>query len=181
MNIPARITNGDSLSWLDDPTVDNLRNKLSPPDWTLSYSFIGAVKLELTAIQEGSRWKTSMTTTQSSSLSAGDYYWQAYATNGSDRVNIGSGKLSVMPNLHAAKAGDDMRSQTKKDLDAVQSAMRAMISGGAVAKYAIGHRQVEKMAMSDLLILESRLKILLKREEGSGNGQGSPNNTLVRF
>ncbi len=181
MNIPARITSGDSLSWLDDPTIDNLRNKLSPPDWTLSYSFVGAVKLELTAIQEGSRWKTSMTTAQSLTLSAGDYYWQAYATNGSDRVNVGAGKLAVLPNLHASQPGDDMRSQTKKDLDAVQLAMRKIISGGAVARYTIGHRQVEKMAMSDLLILESRLKIQLKREEGAANGQGSPNNTFVRF
>lgn len=181
MNIPARITNGDSVSWLDDPTVDNLKNKLSPPSWTLSYSIVGAIKIELTAAQFGSGWKTSMTTTQSLTLTPGDYYWQAYATNGSDRVNVGSGKLVIMPNLHTATAGDDLRSQTKKDLDAVQSAMRAIISGGAVSRYTIGHRQVEKMAMSDLLVLESRLKILLKREEGSGNGQGSPNNTFVRF
>lgn len=184
MNIPRQITNGDSVSWLDNATMDNLRNPISPPNWVLSYTINGPVKLEITASQFGSQWKTTMSKTQSATLTAGEYSWQAYATYGSDRVNVGRGKLIILPDLHAASAGGEFRSQTKQDLDAVQAAMRAIISGGAIQKYAIANRQVEKMQMADLLVLESRLKIQLKREElkeQGNNGSGNPNNTLVRF
>lgn len=184
MKIPAQITNGDSVSWLDDPSFDNLKNPVSPPSWTLVYSIIGAQKLEITSSQQGGGWKTTMTAAQSLLLSAGEYYWSAFATNGSDRVTLGKGKLVILPNLHAQSAGVDNRSQTKKDLDAVQAAMRALISGGAITKYIIGHRQVEKMTMADLIQVESKLKFQLAREERAdrtANGQGNPNNSLVRF
>lgn len=184
MKIPAQITNGDSISWIDDPSFDNLKNPVSPPSWTLKYTIVGAQKLELTAAQQGGGWKTTMSAAQSLLLSAGEYYWTAFATNGSDQVTLGRGKLVILPNLHLQSAGTDNRSQTKKDLEAVQGAMRAMISGGAVSKYMIGHRQVEKMSMTDLITLESKLKFQLAREERADrvkNGQGNPNNSLVRF
>lgn len=178
------MTNGDSVTWLDDATVDNLRNPITPPTWTLSYAIRGAAVLTLTATQSGSGWTTTMTKTQSATLTPGNYYWQAYATNGSSRVTIGSGKLVVKPNLSIQPAGFDGRSQVEIDLAAVQAAMRAIISGGAVQKYVIANRQIEKMAMADLITLESQLKYAVKLEqkaEAIKNGQGNPHNSFVRF
>jgi hypothetical protein len=184
LNIPAQIINGDSVTWLDSATVDNLRNAVSPPDWTLSYAIRGPAVLTLTATQSGSGWTTTMSKTQSAALTPGNYYWQAYATKASERVTIGSGKLVVTPNLSIQNAGFDGRTQNEIDLAAVQAAMRAMIAGGAVQKYVIANRQVEKMSMADLITLESKLKFAVKKEQAAAdeaNGLGNPHNSFVRF
>ncbi len=184
MKIPATIAAGDSATWKDAPTVDNARRALSPPSWTLKYAIRGAQTLDLTATQDGTDWTTSISKAQSAALTAGRYYWQAYVENGSERITIGNGQLDITPNLSTASAGAELRTQSKQDLDAVQAAMRAMIAGGAVQKYMIHGRQVEKMTMADLIQLESKLKATVARENAAqsiANGQGNPNNVFVRF
>ena len=66
----------------------------------------------------------------------------------------------------------------------MQAAIRAIISGGAVAEYTIGSRRLKKMEMTDLLMLESSLKAEVKREQKASliaNGLGNPHNLFVRF
>ncbi|MGZ6477668.1 MAG: hypothetical protein ACXWQE_00120 [Bdellovibrionales bacterium] len=184
MNIPQKIASGDSVTWKDKSSYDNLRNQISAPTWTLKYAIRGEAVLNLTATTDGTGWSTTMSAAQSATLPPGIYYWQAYAQNGSDRVTLGNGKLVISQDLNASIANADLRSQSQKDLDAVQAAMRAMVAGGAVAKYVIGNRQVEKMHMTDLITLESKLKVQVAREKDAddvANGLGSSKNTYVRF
>lgn len=184
MRIPLSLVAGDSVSWLDDASKDNLGNAIEPGDWSLAYSLRGPGSLDLTATVDGSQWKTTITAAQSGALDPGVYYWQAYATKASDRVTLGAGSLKLEKNVFAESEPFDGRSQTKKDLDAVQAAMRTMISGGAVAEYTIGNRSIRKMALADLILLEGKLKVELAREEKAQslkNGLGNPHNLLVRF
>lgn len=184
MNIPDQIVQGDSISWKDSGSQDNLGNSITPGDWALSYSLRGPSSIDLTASVSGSEWLTTVSKTQSASLEAGTYYWQAYASKGSDRVTIGAGKIKIVPNVFDQSEPYDGRSQAQKDLDAVQSAMRAMISGGGVIEYTIGNRQVKKMSLTDLMTLESQLKAAVAREkaaESMANGLGNPRKLLVRF
>jgi hypothetical protein len=77
----------------------------------------------------------------------------------------------------------DGRSQAQQDLDAVQAAIRALISGGA-KQYTIGSRSFTKVDLSDLMERESRLKAEVKREQMAeliNNGLGNPHNLFVRF
>jgi hypothetical protein len=72
----------------------------------------------------------------------------------------------------------------QQDLAAVQAAIRAMVSGGAVAEYTIGTRRLKKMELTDLLQLEGKLKAEVKREQAAAlmaNGLGNPFNLFVRF
>ncbi len=184
MKIPSNITSGDSVSWKDDSTIDNLGNEISSSEWTLNYSIRGPGQLDLVAVADGSGWKTSISSVQSSGLDSGDYYWQAFATKGSERVTLGSGQLKIGANFSDQSIGFDGRSQSQKDLDAVKAAIRTIISGGAVQKYTIGTRSLEKMPMADLLMLESRLKAEVAREQRAEmirGGQGSPFTLKVRF
>lgn len=184
MRIPQSIVSGDSTSWLDDGSSDNLGNPIAPGDWSLSYALRGPGSLNLNATVEGSQWKTSITTTQSAALDPGVYYWQAFATKASERVTLGSGQLTIEKNVFGESDPFDGRSQAKKDLDAVQSAMRAIIAGGAIEEYTIGNRSLRKMAMGDLIMLESRLKAEVVREKKAEmikNGLGNPSNLFVRF
>ena len=78
----------------------------------------------------------------------------------------------------------DGRSQAQKDLEAVQAAIRTIISGGAVAEYRIGTRSLKKYELSELLTLESRLKAEVVREKKAemiANGLGNPSSLFVRF
>lgn len=183
MNIPPSITAGDSATWEDKPGRTLLGEQVTSANWALTY-VIHSQGLTLTGTPYGDGWRTSITAAQSATLTAGTHYWQAYATKGTDRVTLGSGQLQVAANLAAAAPGYDARSQAQKDLDAVQAAMRAIVSGGAVQKYVIGNRELTKMAMSDLLTLESKLKADVARERRAeliANGMGNPHNLFVRF
>jgi hypothetical protein len=58
------------------------------------------------------------------------------------------------------------------------------VSGGAVAEYTIGTRRLKKMDMADLVMLESRLKAMVMREQKAAliaNGLGNPTSLYVRF
>lgn len=184
MNIPLSFRSGDSFAWLDNATTDLLGLAVDSSTYTLKYALRGPSILTLTAIAEGSGWKTSITTTQSDLLSAGRYYWQAWAEKTSTKVTLGAGTIDVLANLLNQNPNFDGRTQARKDLDAVQLAMRTITAGGAVAEYTIGNRSMKKMTMSELMAYESRLKVEVVREEAAqkiANGQGNPNATFVRF
>lgn len=186
MNIPSIVYAGDSITWDDGATTDTLGNVIDSASWTLSYAIRGPVNLSLTASAQGSGWRTTMSAANSTTLSKeGFYFFQAYATNGSSRITLGAGRIEVKKNLATLSTTDfDGRSQLRKDLDAVQQAIRAIIHGGAIQTYFIGHRKVEKIPMPDLLVLESRLKAQVTREEAAqkvADGKGNPNNLYVRF
>ena len=76
------------------------------------------------------------------------------------------------------------KSQIQQDLEAIQSAIRTLVSGGVVKEYSIGGRSLKKYELSDLMTLESRYKFQLKREQKAqdiANGLGNPHQILVRF
>jgi hypothetical protein len=136
----------------------------------------------------GSGWEFTIAAATSVNFDAGQWFWQAIATAtvGGAVTTLGAGQLTVDPALNYAgsPAAFDGRSQAEKDLDAVQAAMRAIISGGAVQEYTIGSRRLKKMEMADLITLESKLKGEVKREQAAAlqaQGLGNPHNLFVRF
>jgi hypothetical protein len=184
--IPNEITAGDSVSWYDDAFKDNIGNDIAPGDWTLKYALRGKVTIDITASVVDGQWKSTLAPTDTVDLtSATILYWQAYATKGSDKVTLGSGQISVKPSLvDVASSSYDGRSQAKKDLDAVQAAIRAVISGGAVQRYVIGNREVQKMQLADLYQIEARLKYEVaseKRAESIAKGLGDPRTLAIKF
>ena len=184
MKIPAIITQGDSVTWQDASAADNLGNPITAPSWSLTWYIAGESTLNVTSTQSGTGWQTSLSAAQTAALKAGEYYWQALAVNGSQRVTLGTGRLTIAPSIATATAGFDGRSQTEQDLAAVQAAIRARISGGAVAEYTIGSRRLRNEPMSELLALESRLKGMVANEsraQSIANGLGDPRNVYVRF
>lgn len=181
MKIPSSLFVGDSATWDDDPTVDRLGNPVDSTLWTLKYVISGATALTLTATPKDSGWETVLAKTDSATLGAGDFYWQAYVENGSDRFTLGSGRIRLTSAAGNAVTG---KSQAQQDLDAVQLAMRTMISGGAVAEYTIGGRSLRKLPLGDLMAMEAKLKSEVAREKKAqniANGLGNPSNVFVRF
>jgi hypothetical protein len=184
--IPNEVVAGDTVQWLDASFKDSLGNAIAPPDWTLKYAIRGAVSIDLTAVEDSGKWKTTLQPTDTADITATTIlYWQSFATKGSDKITLAQGQVTVNPNLLDVSSSEfDGRSQAKKDLDAVQTAIRAKISGGAIAEYTIGNRSVRSIPIAELVEHESRLKGIVAREnaaESMAKGLGNPNRVFVRF
>ena len=184
MRIPTELTAGDSVTWLDDFTTDNQGNSIDS-SWTLNYVLAkGAVRVTLTANSTSSGWSTTLPKTSSDNFTAGTVFWQAYAEKASDRVTIGRGTLTMLASIAEANGSYDGRSQIKQDLDAVTEAIRAIISGGAVAEYSIAGRSLRKLPMTDLIMLQKTLQTDYANElrtEALKNGMPNPSRAFVRF
>lgn len=189
MNIPAQIRAGDTVKWRDDSATDTLGVAITSADWTLTYYLRTNTASEGATVvgsAYGQGWELTIAAATSVNFDAGQWFWQAIATKAAEKVTLGAGQLTVLAALQYAgtPGAFDGRTQAEKDLAAVQAAMRAIISGGAVAEYTIGSRRLKKMEMADLIQLESKLKAEVKREQAAAlqaQGLGNPHNLFVRF
>lgn len=191
MNIPAAIRRGDTVKWRDDASADVFGNAItSGGGWTLTYYIRFNRNNHGTTVVGsafGQGWEFTISSATTDAFHADDTgYWQAVASKAGEKITLGAGQFEVDENLFytGTPAAIDNRSQAQKDLDAVQTAIRTIISGGAVSEYTIGSRRLKKMDMADLLALESKLKADVKREQAAtmiANGLGSPHNLFVRF
>jgi hypothetical protein len=188
VQIPATIRAGDTVKWRDEAGTDNLGNAIDSASWSLSYLLRTNTASEgatVVGVAYGTGWEFTLAAATSAGFDAGTWYWQAVATSGSDKVTLGAGQLQVLAALEysGTPGAFDGRSQAQQDLDAVQAAIRALISGGA-KQYTIGSRSFTKVDLSDLMERESRLKAEVKREQMAeliNNGLGNPHNLFVRF
>lgn len=189
MPIPAVIRAGDTVVWEDSQTVDVLGNAIDSGTYSLvTYLRTNTASegFTATAVANGTGWRTTITAAQSANFDAGTWYWQSVATAGAVSYTIGSGQLTVERSLaySGTPGAVDGRTQAQQDLAAVQAAIRAMVSGGAVQKYTIGNRSLDKIPLNDLMALESQLKAEVNREQRAAKiaqGLGDPHSLYVRF
>ena len=189
MQIPSTIRAGSTVQWRDNEATDALGNAITSSTYALTYY------LRFNAASEGatvvgsnyaSGWEFTITAGTSAGFDAGVWFWQAIATAGSVSHTLGAGQLTVEPGLNytGTPGAFDGRTQSQKDLDAVQEAIRAVVAGGAISEYTIGTRRLKKMDMADLVMLETRLKTMVIREQKAAliaNGLGNPTSLYVRF
>lgn len=190
MNIPSEIRAGDTIKWRDGPTTDNFGNDIKSDEWTLKYFLRtnqAPTAFNTTGAIYNQGWEFTISATDSATFDAGTWYWQAIATKAAESLTLGYGSLTVEASLSYTGSGNlkfDGRSQAKKDLEAVQTAIRTLLAGGAVQEYRIGNRNLKRYDLADLIQLEGRLKAEVKREEQAeliANGLGNPRNMFVRF
>ena len=189
MNIPAQITAGDTVKWRDVATKDNLGNVIDSSAWTLTY-YLRTDKANhgatIVGVAYGSGWESTISATTSAAFDAGHWFWQAIASQGSTKITLGAGGIDVAAALNYTgnPGAFDGRSQAHQDLDAVDAAIRAIVTGGVVQEYMIGGRRLKKYDLAELQVLRSRLIAEVKREQAAASvaqGLGNPHNLFVRF
>lgn len=191
VKIPSTIRAGDTIKWRDLPSTDVFGLAISSATHGLTYFLRTNVNHEgatVVGVAEGDGWLFTISASTSANFDAGVWYWQAVATalQGGEKQTVGTGQLQVERSLaYAGQPGAfDGRSQSQKDLQAVQTAIRNMMSGGAVQEYRIGTRSLKRFDLAELLALETRLKAAVAREQKASliaNGLGNPHNLFVRF
>jgi hypothetical protein len=186
MKIPATARNLDTITWTDEPTSSGINAATHLLRYYLRGATAGAGET-LTGSASGNGWSFTWAVNESITVTT-SYAWQAVAEalSGGALTTLGSGTIQLLPSLaySGSPTAFDSRTQAQKDLDAVQAAIRTRISGGAVAEYTIGNRRLKRMEMTDLLMLESRLKAEVARERAAemiANGMGNPRSLFVRF
>jgi hypothetical protein len=188
VNIPSQIRAADTIQWRDDAGVDNLGNAISSSDYTLTYYLRTNTATEGATVvgsAYGTGWEFTIASGTSIGLNAGQWYWQAVATKTGSTVTLGAGQLAVLAALNytGTPGAVDGRSQAQIDLNAVQTAIRTIVSGRS-KQYSIGSRSFTSLDLSELMERESRLKSDVKREQMAdliANGLGNPHNLFVRF
>ena len=196
MKIPSTIRAGDTIQWADLPTTDVFGAPIDGSTHGLTYylrtnqNHQGATVAGVTVVgtPQGSGWTFTISSATSTDFAAGDWYFQAVATAnaGGAKTTLGTGSITVEPSLvyTGQPSAFDGRTQTQKDLDACQAAIRALMNGGAVQEYRIGTRSLKRYDLAELLALESRLKAAVARENKAAliaNGLGNPHSLFVRF
>ena len=190
MNIPNEIRAGDTVKWRDNSSTDVFGNEVKSDEWTLKY-YLRFDRSTAAHVSSGSAfgtgWEFTVSATDSADFDSGTWYWQAVATKGAETLTLGYGNFLVEANLAytgSSPGAYDGRTQVKKDLEAIQLAIRTLIAGGAVQEYKIGNRNLKRYDLPDLIQLEARYKAEVKREEQAelmANGLGNPRNMFVRF
>lgn len=178
---PSFLRAGDTVAWrkalADYPATS----------WTLNYRLINAAgKYDIAATADGVDHLVTVSSADSADWVPGDYTWQAYVLGGdSERYTVGTGTLTVQPDLAAQAAGFDARSTARKALDDTRAALATWIaSNGQVQEYEIAGRRMKYASAADI---QARIQ-LLEREvarettaEKLAAGLSAGRRVLVRF
>lgn len=192
MAIPPSITSGVDAVWTDAETVDVFGVAVTSATHTLTYYFrlnAAGEGVTATGVAYNSGWKVTLPAATTATMDASTgWYFQAVATAVIDGATLeySRGQIEVKPSLaySGTPGAFDGRTQAQTDLDAVQAAIRSLVSGGAVQEYRIGNRNLKRYELSELLELESRLKSIVAKENKAkliASGLGDPHNLFVRF
>lgn len=175
-SVPADITAGDTLSW-----QITLGDYPASASWVLHYTLISAAnKYTLDGTASGDDHIIAATAAATASYVAGEYSWQAYVTKAAERYTVGTGSITIQPNLAALAGGYDNRSHVKKTLDAIESWLEN--KNPAVSEYEIAGRRMRYIPIPDLLKLRDRYKMELRAEEAAkSSGIAGKNKLQVRF
>jgi hypothetical protein len=178
--IPASLTAGDSASWRIE--ADDYP---ATAGWSMAYALVNASEYRrLTSTADGAAHLFVLSTAATGAFTPGRWEWQRYAINGSQRVTLASGVLSVAPNLDQQTQGIDTRSPSRAMLQNLEAWMRDPNSCAWVGELQIAGRVVKNIPMPDLLVLLDRLRADVRREDqaaGLAAGTSRPNRLLVRF
>lgn len=179
---PARVRAGDTITWRK-----SLGEYPATAGWTLYYRLINAAaKFDITSSADGADHLVSVPITTSDDWTAGDYTLVAWVSNGTERVTLDPGRITVLPNLAAiTAAGYDARTQAKKMLDAIDAALLSLSTGErlAVVEAEIAGRRL-KYDFSGLQKLRNIYAAAVRSEENAERaalGLGGRNKLNVRL
>lgn len=125
---------------------------------------------DLPSERDGARHVWDVAGSDTAAWQAGEYAYTIRATDGTNVHEVESGRVRITPDLAAAPAGYDGRSQNRIALDAIEAviAQRATVDQ---ERYRINNRELYRTPIGDLIKLRAHYVALLAREESSRTGR----------
>lgn len=178
---PLSLTAGDTLAWQRN---DLAADYPASAGWQLSYRLINAAgKIDITAVANGAAFAVSVLAATTAAYPPGLYRWTASVSKAGERYTLGTGSLTVLPDL-ASAATADPRSSAKKALDACNLALENYGAKAFMTEVKVGERMQKFATPGDFMAFRSRLQAEVNREATAERlAQGLPNRNklLVRF
>lgn len=171
---PSVITAGDTITWsrsLPDYPVSS--------GWVLKYALRGPTAIDIVGGSVGGNHLITVDNIASALYVEGNYTVQGYVTNGSSRVTVYSGSITIKPDLVTAAAGYDGRSHVKKVLDSIEAVIEGRASRGDQELTIDGTRLV-KMTTDDLLKLRLTYFNLYRQETNANRRAAGSGPSRVR-
>lgn len=176
-NEPSTLRAGDTWAWKRADLTD-----YPAPTWALKYYFRNAAaKFSITAAADGAAHAVSVAMATTAAYTVGHYDWIAVAESATERYEVDTGRLQVLPNL-ATDVVYDARSFARKMLDYIEAALLNRATGDQldVINAALADRSIAR-DKSGLMQLRTQFKLEVKAEENrerAKNG-GAARNRLV--
>ena len=181
MAFPSEIRAGDAIEWTDE---------LAPT--ATSYIYYFRTNAASGATSSGtltqSKWTFTLSATTTAAFTPGQWFYQAISTTATTPLTERTGGFTVQPSLvySGSATAVDLRSQASIDLEAVEAAIRALVSGAQ--EYRIGTptggRMVKRADLAQLIQWRDLLKADVAREkiaENVANGKGDGRSLYIRF
>lgn len=177
---PDVFTAGDTVKW-----TKSFSDYLPADSWVLTYALvIASTRIILTATDNGDgSHLITVSAADSAGYAAGIYHWQAYATKGTERYQVGKGRLEIKPDFASQSTGYDNTSHVKNVLDALEATILGKASKDQMS-YTINGTTVARMTPEEIIKWQNHYKILYKQElqaESISNGDAPSNKGRVRF
>jgi hypothetical protein len=178
---PAEITAGDTIVWHKDLP------DYPAGEYILHYKLVNAAgNIAIAAAQLGTTQVHAVTISAATSAAyaAGQYQYQAYVTKGAERYTVGSGVMTVKPNIAAAIAGLDTRSSAQKCLDQLDLALETYGNKAYTQSYSIAGRNMSFTSPADFLTFRNKVQQEVNREkaaERAKNGLSTNRKSMFGF
>jgi hypothetical protein len=181
--IPDVIIAGDTYKW------KVAQGDYVPATWTLQYYFVrtgSSVSLtggEIVDNGDGT-WTVTMSATKSTALADNErYQFQGVVNDGTQYVTINSGTVQVVPGVREHGTGIDIRSDARKNLEAIDAVLTNKAGTDRLA-YSIAGRSLTEFSWGELIDARAYYAKQVAREvakERAGRGLSSGRRVLARF
>ena len=151
--------------------------------WTLTYQFKGAGSFSVTATADGNGHSVSIAYGTTNDYPVGNYWWQSYVSDGTNRYLVESGKCEVVKDLADATEGHDGRSHARIVLEAIE----AVIEGKATrdqSEISIGDRTLKRLSPKQLIDWRATYRAEVNAEDAEMRrklGKNTQNSIYARF
>lgn len=162
--IPTKINAGFSF------TASAWLREYSGAEWRLQLNLRGPVAVDVDSERIGARHGFDVAASVTSAWPAGRYSYTVRATDGDAVHLVESGSVEVRPDIAAAGAGHDGRSQNRRTLDAICAVIEKRASLDQQS-YKINNRELSRMTVADLLKLRSHYAELVRVEDARAAGK----------
>lgn len=137
--------------------------------WTLNYYLRGltgqVINLTGTAGTDLSH-QINVPPATTASWQAGDYYYEAQVTDGTNKYLVEQGKITILTDLSAVVGSYDGRSSAKIIFDALEAAISGMASA-QVLSTSINGKSVQRMSLAEKIAARDRYAQIVKAEDNA--------------
>lgn len=176
---PTRIFAGDTLEF-----KISLSEFPASDGWTLYYVLLkSGTQITFNSSADGDVHLIDVAPATTASYTTGEYTWQSYVDDGTDRYTVDSGRITIKADYSGQSSGLDDRSTIQITLDALESTLQGRASKTQLS-VKVGDKEIKYLTHSELINAIQQYRTWVKQEraqEDLENGTQPKSKVHVRF